>query len=253
MKKLLCSLLIVCALAYASIAQTLVLGNPSRAANSDQNNFLVAHRTYVLSYNRQRGGANWVMWHLSSSDIGDVDRANFAPDPLLPRLWRITPSVYTNSNFDRGHLCPSKDRSNTDENNRETFFMSNMAPQTARLNQVTWKSLEDDTRDFVKDESEAYIIAGCYGSRGRIRNLVTIPTNCFKIVVLLSEGENDLRRIDRNTTVIAVDMPNIDNPQGNWKSYITSVDAIEARTGFDFLSRVRNDIESFIERTRYRP
>ena len=52
-------------------------------------------------------------WHLQSSDIGKVRRGKFHPDPLLPLVWQIYPSDYTNSGYERGHQCPSKDRSAT--------------------------------------------------------------------------------------------------------------------------------------------
>src|SRR5688572_30272494 len=72
--------------------EVLTLGNPSKA-RTDQNqpdNYLVVHYGYSLSYNRSRGAANWVSWHLEKSDIGEVERTNeFAPDLDLPRDWWI--------------------------------------------------------------------------------------------------------------------------------------------------------------------
>ncbi len=124
----------------------LVLGNPSNASADKTNpdNYLLSHNGFVLSYNKTRGAANWVTWHLSRTDIGAVERTNaFAPDTSLPKDWWIRPSDYVGSGYDRGHLCPSKDRSDTEANNRETFLMSNMQPQAPKLNQKTWKYLED--------------------------------------------------------------------------------------------------------------
>lgn len=247
MKKLLYCLLLTMFLAVTGIAQTPVLGNPSGAGTTDDNNLLVTHTGYILSYNKERGAANWVMWHLSASDIGTVDRGNFAPDGLLPASLRIKPSDYTGSGFDRGHMCPSADRTDTVDNNQETFLMSNMQPQTAKLNRQTWRFLEEYTRAQVKQNQEAYIIAGCYGDSGRIKNKVTIPTNCFKIVVLLPEGSNDLKRIKTTTRVIAVDMPNTADISQRWRTFRTTVDAVEEATGYDFLSTVPDEIETVIE------
>lgn len=229
----------------------LVLGNPSNAVSDINNpeNYLVVHRGFVLSYNKERGGANWVSWHLSKSDIGTTDRTNaFAPDTSLPRSWWIRPTDLSLKGYDRGHLCPSEDRSDTEENNRETFLMSNMIPQTARLNRGAWKSLEGYLQKTIpKTNSEAYIYAGCYGDKGRIKNKITIPTNCYKIAVILPEGNNDLRRITKETRVIAVNMPNESNNLKGWKNYITTVDEIERETGYDFLSALSDSIQSTIE------
>lgn len=248
MRKLLLYLLLILILPFSAAAQvSLVLGNPSDAASGDADNFLVAHTGYILSYNRSRGAANWVAWHLSASDIGSFDQDAFAPDTALPQASQIRPGVYLRSGFDKGHVCPAKDRSTTEAINRETYLMSNMQPQDPRLNRVTWKSLEDYTRREVRRGNEAYIYAGCYGTKGRLQNKVTIPTNCWKVVVLLPEGNNDLRRINRNTRVIAVDMPNGSDIRNSWREYIFSVDTIEERTGFDLLSTLSDEIESALE------
>lgn len=236
---------------FAQTEIKIVLGNPSNAvADTNQpDNYLLIHRGFILSYNKARGGANWVTWHLSKSDLGDAARSNaFAPDTTLPRDWWIRPLDYKGSGYDQGHMCPSEDRTDTDANNRETFLMSNMLPQTDRLNRVTWRSLEAYTQKTVRSEgNEAYIYAGCYGDNGKIKDKITIPTNCFKIVVLLPEGKNDLKRIDRNTTVIAVNMPNDREIKNSWKNYVTTVDDLEEVTGYDFLSTLSDDIEAFLE------
>jgi endonuclease G, mitochondrial len=249
MKKLLfCLILIFPFLFSAAFAQTMVLGNPSGAGTTDDNNFLVIHKGYFLSYNKSRGAANWVMWHLSRPDFPGGDRTNsFAPDSLLAADWRIKPADYTGSGFDRGHMCPSADRTDTIAANKETFLMSNMQPQTAKLNRQTWRFLEEYTRDEVRRNQEAYVIAGCYGDKGRIKDKVTIPTNCFKIVVLLPEGNNDLSRITAATRVIAVDMPNTEDISIRWRSFKTTVKTIEQATGFDFLSTLPDEFEEDLE------
>ncbi len=66
---------------------------------------------YALSYNRSKGTANWVSWELNSSWLGHMDRQNdFRPDDTLPPSWeRVTPSVYSRSGYDKGHIAPSGD------------------------------------------------------------------------------------------------------------------------------------------------
>src|SRR5688572_13441307 len=89
----------------------LALGNPNNAtpntANAD--NFLLVNNFYALSYNRSRATANWVAWRVTKADMSDLSREDsFRPDDRLPKSWgRITPSDYTGSGYDRGHICPS--------------------------------------------------------------------------------------------------------------------------------------------------
>lgn len=253
---LLLVLILSLAAVAAGIAQTPVLGNPSEATGDESNadNFLVAHAGYILSYNRSRGAANWVAWHLSKKDLNGVDRIDaFAPDQNLPRDWWIKPSDYAGSGFDKGHLCPADDRTATREAMNETFLMSNMQPQTHHLNAGAWKSLEDYTRKQVEENNlEAYVYAGCYGEAGRIKDKITVPSMCWKIVVLLPEGNRDLRRINADTRVIAVDMDNTVATKSGWRNHRVSVDELEERTGFDFLAPLADRIENAVEAKKNR-
>ena len=237
----------------------LALGNPSGASTSNPNNYLLVKSEYVLSYNRGRGIANWVSWHLSSAWKGDTHRTDsFRPDDSLPTDWfRAKPSAYTNTGFDRGHLCPSDDRDSTPEENAATFLLTNIVPQAPRHNREVWKNLEEYERQLTTNGNEVYIIAGTWGSGGTGQNgyattladgQLTVPAALWKIIVVLPTGSNDTDRISTNTRIIAVTIPNnqsaADKP---WRAYITSVDDIERMTGYDFLSNVPTDIQRLIE------
>ena len=104
---------------------SLLLGNPSSALGQDEskpgkpnaNNVLVERPQHALSYNAGAGGPNWVAWHVSLSDLGRVGRGTFRPDPLLPAQYQVRPNDYRGSGYDRGHLCPSADRTSSREAN----------------------------------------------------------------------------------------------------------------------------------------
>jgi len=70
---------------------------------------------YTLSYNCSKGTANWVSWHLSAAWMGPTARQDdFRADNTLPTGWyRVTPTNYVNSGFDKGHMCDSEDRTLT--------------------------------------------------------------------------------------------------------------------------------------------
>lgn len=227
----------------------LKLGNPSGANNSDPNNLLMVKPYYALSYNRSRGTANWVSWRVTQADIGNVERANdFRPDPNLPSGFpRVTPSDYTGSGFDRGHLVPSKDRSNTPEANSATFFMSNIVPQEPDSNQGVWKSLEDESRRLVEQGNEIYVAAGITGERGRVKNKVAIPASMWKIIVVLPNG-SDVSEINANTRIIAVDIPNAKGIRNDdWRKYRTTIRQIEQKTGYNLLSGLPPNVQEAVE------
>ncbi len=237
----------------------LAMGNPSGATTNvnSPTNYLLTKTQYVMSYHRDRGIPNWVAWHLDSSWIGTADRQNdFRPDPSLPAGWyQVTDSDYSGSGFDRGHHCPSGDRTNTVADNSATFFMTNMMPQAANNNQGVWADLENYCRSLVSAGNELYIYAGGVGQGGTGVNgfantiangHVTVPAQTWKVIVVLPVGSNDAQRVNNSTRVITVLMANsqsLPNPgSGNWRNYRTNIAKIEQLTGYNFLTSVRPQV-----------
>ncbi len=239
----------------------LTLGNPSNAATNTlySDNYLMVKNAYTLSYNKNKGIANWVSWHLSTAWKGETDRQNdFRPDPSLPQNWyQVTPRDYASTGFDRGHLCPSDDRDGGLEDNKETFLMTNMTPQAPENNRGIWKALEDYGRTLTQQGNEVYIIAGTIGEGGTGTNgfakrigkndNITVPASLWKIIVVLPIGQNDELRINENTRIIAVNIPNQNGLVGSWKQYRTSVAELEKLTGYNFLSTISPEIQAIIE------
>ena len=236
----------------------LTFGNPSDASTSNNNNYLVSATDYAASYNNSRGTANWVSWHLSSAWIGSASRCNcFKRDTRLPsNFFRPTTSNYTNSGFDRGHLCPSADRTYSSTANSNTFYMTNIAPQAPDNNQRGWKNLEDYCRDLVDAGNELHIIAGIAGNGGTGRNgfrstinngNIDVPDEFWKVILVLPNGTNDVSRVNTSTRIIAVRIPNDQGISSNWGSFRVSVNSIEALTGYDLFENIDNTIESTLE------
>ncbi|BAZ16951.1 DNA/RNA non-specific endonuclease [Calothrix sp. NIES-4071] len=229
----------------------LTLGNPSNASTSDPNNYLIIKKQYALSYNRDKGIPNWVSWELNESWLGEAPRSNkFRPDDTLPEGWyRVTPNDYTRSGYDKGHMAPSADRSNNPEDNAATFLMTNIIPQAPDNNQGYWAELENYGRTLAKDGKELYIISGGYGQKETIAQAkVAVPERVFKIIVVTEPGRG-INGINSSTRVIAVDTPNANgNRENSWTQYLTTVEAIEKKTGYNFLPSIKTSIQQVIER-----
>jgi endonuclease G len=235
----------------------LEMGNPSGAANAFDN-YLVEKEQYTLSYNSYRGTPNWVSWHLSRAWMGNTDRQDdFRADQSLhTTFYKVTPADYTNSGFDRGHNTPSADRTASIADNSATFLMTNMIPQAPTNNQKTWANLENYCRKLVSEGNELYIIMGSYGKGGTGSNgfretltggKVVVPNRIWKVIVVLPVGGSDVSRVTTSTRVIAVDTPNSNSISTSWATYRTTVDAIEAKTGYNILSNVPASIQDVIE------
>ena len=261
MLKKLIFLILISVAAYAqidslSLAEHLALGNPNNAeANTKMaQNFLMVKHQYVHCYNRFLGIPNWVAWHSDSTWLGEIRRSNnFRADSTLPEQWyHVNEGSYRHSGYDRGHMCPSGDRTNIQYDNSITFLMTNMIPQAPNNNQGPWAGLEMYCRDLVKQGKELYIYCGGYGSQGFLDSgRVQIPEQTWKTILVLDAGNNDLQRITTSTRTIAVIMPNNNSLIGkndDWKTYRVSVDSVESLTGYDFFNKVPRTIQSVIER-----
>lgn len=300
MKKLLLSIITVLFLLSAASAVSnplldegheenspLFWGNPSDAVcNLDEENvnqnYLMEKPQFTVSYNSETLNPNWVAWHLCSNDLGDADRSDtFRPDPELPEGWyavRKNDYKFPAFGFDRGHICPSADRTATKEDNSMTFLMTNMVPQSPDNNRIVWVALEKFEREVVLQGKEAYIFAGpCgrggSGDKGYFEQIpvtqknqknnkelaITVPAFTWKIILFLPEGENDLERVvqcvvdesneEKIYELLAVCIPNEKGcgKNGSWQQYVCSVDYIEEITGYDFFELLPDELEEEFE------
>jgi endonuclease G len=229
----------------------LAFGNPSNATAdpANEDNFLVIGEGSALSYNNSRGGVNWVSWRTTRDDVGDsIPRPDFRPDPRLPKWYnRIGYYDYSGSGYDRGHMVPSADRFANPRLNEETFMMSNIVPQTGALNQFPWNDFEMYVRSQARKKLDVYQIAGCYGDAGRLKHKITVPTNCWKVAMIMPRGRTP-DKLDEHTRILAVDMPNIEGIENTrWQKYQTTIREIEQRTGLNIFADRSQQLQDVIE------
>jgi DNA/RNA endonuclease G (NUC1) len=244
----------------------LTMGNPSNATASlgNPNNFLMEKPTYSISYNRDKGTPNWVSWHLDPSWYGTLARVDtFRADPAVDPTWyRVQGFDYSGSGFDRGHMTPNADRDNQNRIpiNQETYLMTNMIPQSPDNNQGPWANFEAELRTITDAGNEVYIVSGPHGVGGvgsasgntvtTIANgHVTVPASTWKVVLVLSQATgDDISRVTCSSRTIAVLLPNTQGIRNTpWQNFITTVDAIEQLTGYDFYSNLPPAVQACVE------
>ncbi len=244
------------------------LGNPSNATTevTKTDNFLLVKKQMVICYNNTLGRANWVSWRIAPEWLGSTPRQDdFRPDDKLPSTYyKASSGTYTGSGFDRGHICPSGDRTASTSDNSSTFTMTNMLPQAPNVNQGNWADLENYCRKLVDAGNELYVISGGRGEGGSGSNGGTtkrldngkliVPSHCWKVVVILpKQTGTDIDRIDEKTRVIAIEIPNKQSAgAASWGDYRLSVDDLEKNIsidspGFDLLNKVPKAIQDKIE------
>lgn len=196
---------------------------------------------FTLSYNKENKTPNYVAWELLGAEVStEWPRTdNFWQDPDI--IGCTAHRDYTNSGYDRGHMCPAADQKWSEQAMIDCFVMANMCPQLHALNAGAWETLENKEREWAKRDSAIMIIAGpIYNSDNNNyygNAKVRIPDAFFKVLAV--------PYLD-NPRGIAFVYPNMNCP-GNMQDYATSIDKVEELVGFDFLSSLPDDIESHIE------
>lgn len=163
--------------------------SPDRQDESDSLIRLQKPR-FLIYYNINRNCPALVVWALSKSDLGHHRRPasqSFLIDPACPRP-RAKYSDYTRTGFQRGHLCPSADRSANIELMRATFVMSNVAPMCPVLNMQGFAQAEEHSRSLAWANHRCLLMAGAYFSSDTLRCLgkssVGIPDSFFRACIV---------------------------------------------------------------------
>ena len=214
----------------------------------------LSKNTHYISYNCNRGGPNWVAWNLNKTHFGDAARStSFYVDTSLPTgCYRVTTSDYTNSGYSRGHMVRSEERTWSSDHNRQTFLMTNILPQYQDMNGGPWYKFESYLQTQAQTyDKEMYIIAGGYSYSGTLNGAgkVSIATRNYKIVVIMPYGQGLAQATSNGSLqVIAVDMPNTTGISTQpWENYRTTVDALESKTGYNFLHLLNDSVENYWE------
>ena len=182
-------------------------------------------------------------------DAGDVSRerpGGYAPDPKYKNIKR---DAYASSGYDHGHLAPARDFKGDPEAWKESFYMTNMAPQHGCLNQRGWCFLESLCRDWAESDSAniIYIVTGtipgeyidtlCYGNGSK----VFVPSKFFKAVLSYNPEQKKAKAIG-----FVVPNESVDNE--DIPTYACTIDSLEQLTGLDLFYSLRNGLERRVEK-----
>ena len=242
--------------ATIDVALQMQLGNPSGATidSANHRNYLIQRAQYALDYNDSTGEPNWVSWDLTATDVGPAARSTvYFTDTSLPSgFYAVTDNDYVGVgaiNFNRGHMCPSEDRTVTAADNQQLFLMTNIVPQAADNNQGPWEVFESYCRTLAAAGNELLITCGPGSfTPGNLlpSGKAAIPGFVWKIVVVVPTGSGSaLSRITASTRVIAIKLPNVNGIRSApWQNYVTSVNQIQTDTGLTFFTALPANVAS---------
>jgi endonuclease G, mitochondrial len=219
------------------------------------NEILIEHLAMSLVYDESHEVAKWVA-HIITADVvnGNEGRTNdFRPDPLVKTGSADETDYFTKTKdgkgykyegygYDRGHLAPSADFRWSQKALSESYLYSNMTPQVADFNRISWAKLEDMMRNYIvrNPGTQLYMVTGPVLTQDlpkvpKAINKLSIPKWHYKIALDL-----------KNKRAVAFLMEN-KKAEAPLETYSTTIDEIEKITGIDFFASLTDSIENRLE------
>jgi endonuclease G len=210
----------------------------------------VYRRGYVLEHSSTDRIPVWVCERVAADHVDRFRRPTneFLPDDQLSAESRARNEDYAGTCYQRGHMAAAGNQKD-DGWKRETFFLSNCAPQRANFNLGVWHRLEDGLRDWVRSRGgHVHVISGGFfdpaGAPGDgaaaaaaaveyevLHERVSVPTHFFKVVIWSDDDDVDGRpRVD---AFVFKHEPS----RRRLGQHRVDLEEVERRTGLSFLPR----------------
>lgn len=211
-------------------------GRPATPATEAGATTFLCRSQYAVLHDDGRKVPLYSAERLVGADVDkSVERVDaFTPDPDLPQGERAELNDYRRSGYDRGHMTPAAD-SDTDEEMRESFYLSNMVPQNTTMNTGIWASLENATRACAKSVGEVFVLTGPVFDQD-VRTIgpdkVEVPDRIYKIVLDARSGNNRAFLMDNRP---------LDRKSG-FSRYEVTIDEVQRATGLTFFPDGKVDV-----------
>lgn len=228
-------------------------------------------RNYTLCFSPQHHASLWVAYPLHECYTGDAKRDNkFCFDADFAAMTggtdmqaNVSGAYYSQQNntqiseqnlqYSRGHQLPSADRTASAEDNRTTFYATNMTPQRQQLNGGAWERLESLVHSRWICSDTIYIVSGAifadstrcaYDNRSRGKR-VSVPSHYYKALIRTKGGNTGKSLAECCTDemqCIAFIIPHDDSRSSRkvFCSDACSIATLEQITGITFFTNVAN-------------
>ena len=224
-----------------------------KSLRSPPKNIKVLHNAgYITGYDESKHSPAWVAYRLHRH--GEVGENSVAAPRDLFRFKtdsrtesRITERFYHRSGYDRGHLAPN-DAIGVNygvEAQRETFLMSNIAPQLPQFNRGVWAYLERiEQNNWANAREAVWVITGpIYNQdeRAKLRyqnRAIPVPSSYFKMFV-----DEEGARI----RILSLVVPQDTKRGAALERLLRSVDEVESASGLDFNPDLPDLLEETLE------
>ena len=173
-------------------------------------------------------------------------------NPNLPKEYQFTVDPYKDSGYDHGHICPSADRLCSYQDNYQTFYMTNMQPQSNNFNAFIWAEMEKQVRKWNNAtlRDTLYIVKGgtidnadnIINTIGSGKNRIPVPKYFYMAVLRYKKGT-----FNEGYQAVGFWIRHQSNSTTDLKPYVVNIRELEQLTGIDFFCNLPDDIENAAE------
>lgn len=206
---------------------------------------------YCLEYDYTKHHSRWVAFIFDNTTIqrntSRPPEDPFMPDPKLLNYTQNS-SDYSGSGYTRGHLVASADRLFSREANDQTFYYSNISPQSYNFNVGIWAEIEKAVRKFTESNTLSdtiFVVKG--GTIADNQTLGTIGANKIAIpkyyyMAILAKKHEVYKSIGFYLEHKKYYAPH------NLTKYTVSIDELEEKTSINFFHNLPDAIENEVEK-----
>ena len=191
----------------------------------------ICKTNYAIHYRYDTKTAEYVVEHPTKAAVtGTAKRKDdFRPDPAIEKQHQSQLADYATAGniYDRGHLVPAGNNTQSDAIMSESFYLSNMIPQIANNNRGIWKQLETYVRTLAVENGSIYVVTGTIYDSGYTSigpNKVGVPTRVFKVII-----------DKKNNIATGFIFPNKALPVADLPKYEVPVSTVEKESGINFM------------------
>jgi len=210
---------------------------------------LIDHEGFILGYNADLRGANWIAHTIDTQKAISIKRANasFSYDSKIAQDLQNGNEAYIGNDYDRGSLIRRTDEARGSQaeaklRSEKTYLYSINVPMHKNVNRRAYLKVEDMSTKLSKDLGEFYAYSGAiYPDVGEGQAPYTVlgprqavvPTHIYRVIY--RETANGQWR------VLAFLVPNEEAANGTAEDYIVPLLEIEEMTNLSFLPKLPMD------------
>ena len=214
---------------------------------------------FMLEYSPEHFLPRWVAFRFDARNRAlTANRRSYDAKPQYPADPDLgskgLPSDAPFNGFQHGHLCASNDRRNSREANDQTFYMSNMMPQSSNFNGTQWVYFESFVQTKGRSEAFAdtlYVVKG--GTLDDARQNISVAGHVVPVpryywmALLRVKGSNYsalgfwVEHRDNYSEIPATEI----NPM--ILEHSITIDQLETLTGINFFPNLPDDVERTVE------